>query len=260
MGLKFADWIAQGRVPDPFGIAYGLYEGLRWVDALGERESMGTTAAGEDVWKGSATTIPTPVDAGEQMEIVSSSAGDEDGPGGSGIITILLDLILADGTVILETVTMNGNTPVVLANDNVRFVNDMCAVTVGSNGVAVGEITIYKQGSSSTIYSMVAIGNNRAVVPRRMVPINKKLLLTGWHATEAQNKRVAIRLRSTDHDGILYPGVYCFKDTSYLKQSSSGHIPLHELIPALSVVKITGWPVVSGAEVGCSWRGILVDD
>ncbi|GAF89365.1 unnamed protein product, partial [marine sediment metagenome] len=65
-------------------VALGLAPGHSMMNALGERESMGTTAAGEDIWRGnelspaptSHVKIPTPDPAGEQMAVVSESVND----------------------------------------------------------------------------------------------------------------------------------------------------------------------------------------
>ena len=107
---------------------------------------------------------------------------------------------------------------------------------------------------------MIALGGNKSLVPHRMVPIRKSLALRGWHSAEAQAKRVNMRIRSTDMEGVLLPGVFCFKDAVYLKQTTSGQLQLADKIPALSIIKVSGWPDAIGAETSCSWWGILVDD
>jgi len=237
-------------------IARGLYSNASIIRGFGERGSMATTATGEDIWPGSATSIPIPAAAGEQMEVVSTSP--QDGVAGTGIITMHVDYIDAAGDAQMREVTMNGTTPVVLPVSDVRFVQRIHAITVGSVGTAVGTITVYKQGSALTIYSMIAIGGNMALVPNRMVPAGKVCVVTHWHATESKNKRCAFRLRSTDEDGILRPGVFLFKDAMYLVNSALS-VPTAFLAPALSIIKISGWPDASGSEASASWKGVLFD-
>ncbi len=198
-------------------VAKGNIEGHSIIAALGERESMGTTVTGEDIWRGTATTIPTPASGGEQMTVVSDDNADN-GASATGVLT------------------------------------------VGSNGVAEGEIIIYKKGAASTIYNMIAEGGNKSLVPHRMVPADKTLILKAWHCEEAQGKRVAFRIRSTDMHGSLIEGVFCFKGTSYIKQGETGELQLNTTIPALSIVKVSGWPDQSGGEGSCGWWGVLVDD
>ena len=243
---------------DPLLIARGLIDGSSIMSAMGERLSMGTTATGEDVWHGAATSVPIPVDAGEQMEVISGSA--EDGVAGDGVITLRVHYLDATGAEQTEDVTMNGTTPVVMAATNIRFVNDIYALTVGVTGVAEGNIEIYKQGDATAIYNMILAGGNKSLVPHRMVPLGKTLTLKGWQATEAQNKRVALRIRSTDMFGVLIPGVFCFKGTAFIKNTATGELELNVTLPALSIVKVSGWPVVVGAETSCSWWGILADN
>lgn len=251
--------------PEPFKMEYyaavanGDVTGHTIMNAMGERLAMGTTATGEDIWRGTATSVPMIADAGVQLEVVSSDA--EDGAGTStGVLTVRIVYIDASGNQQTEDKTMNGLTGVPLDEANVRFVQDVYALTVGSVGVAVGNITVYLQGAASTVYNMIALGGNKSLVPHRMVPLGKTLILKGWHATEAQGKRVALRIRSTDMDGVLIPGVFCFKDVGFIKATSTGHIPLNIKIPALSIVKVSGWPAVVGAETSCSWWGLLFDE
>ena len=77
-------------------ILRGNISGLSMFSAMGERESIGTTLTGEDLWRGNQLTpaptshilIPTPADAGEQMTIVSEDADDDGDPVGTGARTV----------------------------------------------------------------------------------------------------------------------------------------------------------------------------
>jgi hypothetical protein len=248
-------------------VAAGNVAGYAIMKAIGEREGMGTEVTGEDVWRGndlsptptSHTTIPTPGAAGEQMTLVSENDADN-GATTTGVLTVKLEYLDATGNEQTETVTLDGTTPVNTVATNIRFINDMYAASVGSNGVAEGHIKIYKTGTVGDVYSMIALGGNKSLVPHRMVPLGKTLILKGWSAAEAQNKRVAFRLRSTDMSGVLLSGVFCFKGVSYLNQTTSSHIDLNVAVPALSIVKVSAWPNAISAEGSCYWWGILMDD
>jgi len=247
-------------VRDPMlEISRGNVTGHKTWNAMGERESIGTTATGEDIWRGTATTIPTPPTAGEQMTVVSSDVADN-GSSTTGVLTIRIEYLDATGAEQTEDITMNGTTTVNTVATDIRFVNDMYALTVGSNGVAEGNIIIYQLGSASTIYNLIFLGGNKSLVPNRMIPLNKTLYLRCWHCEEAQGKRVNFRIRSTDMNGVLIPDVFCFKDVQYLKASTSGYISLNQEIPSLSILKVTGWSVLSGAEGSCGWCGVLIDN
>lgn len=246
--------------------ALGNVAGRSILSAMGERESMGTTATGEDIWRGnelspaptSTVEIPTPAGAGEQMTVVSESQADN-GTSATGILTLRLEYLDASGDEQTEDITLNGTSGVNTVATDIRFVNDMYALTVGSNGVAEDHIKIYKTGTVGLVYNMIHQGGNKSLVPHRMVPNGKRLVLRHWSFNEAQGKRVAFRIRSTDMSGVLSAGVFCFKDTGYVNQNGGNH-ELAITIPALSIVKVSGWPDAISAEGSCSWWGILVDD
>jgi len=237
----------------------GNVGGVTVMSAMGERYSMGTTTTGEDIWRGTATSVPIPAGIGVEMLVVSSSADDQF-VAGTGVQTLHVDYLDSNGAQQQEIIEMDGITPVAMTASDIRFVNDMYAATVGTNGVAAGNITIYLLGSPTTIYNMIVLGGNKSLVPHRMVPLGKTLILKSWQATEAQGKRVAIRIRSTDMNGVFIPGVFCFKGTAFIKNTATGDLPLNIHIPALSIIKVSGWPVILGAETSCSWWGLLIDD
>jgi len=248
-------------------ISIGNVPGQSIMRAFGERESMGTTAQGEDIWRGndltpaptSHTSIPVPADAGEQVTFVSESNADN-GATATGVLTVRIEYLDNTGAEQTEDVTLNGTTPVNSVATNIRFVNDFYALTVGSNGVAEGHIKIYKTGTVGLVYNMITLGGNKSMVPNRMVPIGKTLVLKEWHASEAQGKRVAFRIRSTDMSGVLLPGVFCFKDVRYLNNSVASDMSVNVSLPALSIIKVSGWPDAISAEVSCSWWGVLIND
>jgi hypothetical protein len=235
------------------------------MSAMGEYESGNTEAAGNDVYRGEQvggpSRLPTPVSSGEQMTVVSDDTADTSA--GTGAQTIRIEYLDATGAEQTETITMNGTTGVNTVATDIRFVNDMYSLTVGSNGVAEGNITIIKLGGTIGVdlYNMIAEGGNKSLIPHRMVPLAKTLYLMEWHCEEAQLKRAAYRIRSTDMNGVLIPGVFCFKDTAYLNRTTSGARSLHAIpVPALSVVKVSYWAIQAGGEGACGWWGYLVDD
>lgn len=242
---------------DTTDMARGLWPNVSGLRGFGERSSMGTTASGEDIWRGTATTIPTPPSAGEQMTVVSTSANDA--AAGTGTRTVLLDYIDASGDPQTEAITMNGTTGVDTVATDIRFVQKIYSTTVGSGGgVSAGVISIHKTGAASTIYSLIDAGGNMSLVPHRMVPAGKLLVITSWHCTESKDKRVAFRLRATAEDGVMRPGVFIFKDSMYLAKAALAARVAFSL-PALSIIKVSGWGDIAGGEASCSWEGCLFD-
>ena len=245
-------------------VAKGHVRGHRIMSAMGEFESGNVAVAGEDVCRhedvGGPVELPQPAPAGEQLVVISTSA--EDGVAGDGVITLRLEYLDTSGVEQTEDIIMKGQTAVDTIATNILFVNDMHALTVGATGVAEGHITCYKKtGAIAThLYQFIVAGGNKSLVPHRMVPLGHSLFLKGWHAEEAGIKRCLFRLRSTDMNGELLPGVFCFKDTAFLNQSTTGERPLMQKIPALSVVKVSYWAIAINAEGSCGWWGLLVKD
>ena len=246
-------------------VVKGNVAGHSIMSGMGEFESGNVDAAGEDVcrWEdvGGPARLPQPAPAGEQMTFISSSTADN-GATATGVLTVKMHYLDATGAEQVETITMNGTTGVNSVATDIRFVQDIYALTVGSNGVAEGNITCYKTGGAiaTDLYQFIVLGGNKSLVPHRMVPLGKTLILKGWSASEAGIKRCAFRIRSTDMYGVLISGVFCFKDTIYLEGNTSGELSLNVKVPALSVVKISGWSDEIASEGSASWWGILVDD
>jgi len=240
---------------------------------LGERVGMATTAAGEDLTRmnelAAAPTshllVPTPADAGEQMTIDSESA--EDGAAGqTGAEKVMIDYLDATGAEQTYEFTLNGTGAVNSTPTDIRFINDMYVSELGVNnttGVATGHIFLHKTGTAGLVYNMIAAGGNKSLVPHRMVPLAKTLHLREWDASEKSlNKQAIVRLRSDCTNAsppIRQAGVHLFKSTMMLN-ATYGQMPLAYAIPALSIVKVSAWATQSGADIGCHWWGVLIDD
>ena len=250
-----------------FDVAAEKIAGHKVMSAMGERTVMGTTAAGEDVWRGnqlavaptSHTSIPLPADAGEQMSLKSEHATDTLAGVGAQIVTI--EYLDASGSEQTTTVEMNGTTGVDLAPADVRFVNDMYVSQAGLNGVAVGNIFIYKKADAGLVYNMIYGGGNKSLVPHRMVPADKTLYIEDWNCAETSNKSTIARIRADcTPDGVRQQGVYLFKGTFFINTFASSRDIVHRKIPALSVLKVSAWSSLGGSNLSVNWWGILVDN
>jgi hypothetical protein len=97
--------------------------------------------------RGTTYTEPS---AAAQREIVSSSTNDSSA--GTGARTVRITYY--DGTMagpFTEDVTMNGTTAVATVATNIRFVESLRTLTVGSNGSNVGTITLRLLSAGATI-------------------------------------------------------------------------------------------------------------
>lgn len=241
------------------------------VSLLGEREAMGAAALpapGEDITRLNNLTplptnhkvIPIPDAAGVQMTVVAEDADDD--AGGVGAREVTIEYLDSSDVAQTTTVVMGGLTPVDLSVSDVSFVNDFYVSGVGSNLISAGHIKLYLKSDSGVVYSLIAGGGNRALMPMYKVPAGKKLIEIFWNCAESQGKSSVIRLRATAKNGVLIPTIFLFAGNAYLSKNSSGplHLPLKETMPALTVIKVSGWAKTQGADVSCSFAGLLVDE
>jgi hypothetical protein len=246
----------------PYGheISAGHLPGHVSLPGFGERDEVQTPIGGigEDIWEGVATQIPHPPVAGEQMTVVSTSV--QDGVAGTGAITIRIQYIQAsDGQEATEDITMDGTTPVNTVAEDIAFVNHMFTTSIGSNGVAVGDIDIYKLGDDTTVYNRIIAGGNKDLTVAIRVPTGKTYFINEWHCSVTGNKPTAVRLRSTDWNGILYNGdspVFIFKDTAFLAEGDFDRTldpPIK--VPGGSTIKVSAWAQQAGAFIGASIGG-----
>ena len=86
------------------------------------------------------------------MSVVSTSA--QDGVAGTGTLTLDIHYIDPTGNAQSTVVTMNGTTAVD-TGILMRFVQSIHAETIGTNGTAVGTISIHKTGTPTTVYNVI---------------------------------------------------------------------------------------------------------
>lgn len=267
---------SQQRLRDyKLEVLRGNVSGVAIMTGYGERESIGTTSTGEDIWRGnelsstpsapaSDVLIPTPAAGGEQMTVISESA--QDASGGTGASTILITYCDGSGDEQTTPLTLNGQTAVDVTPSDVKFVQSMNVTALGSGNtseVAAGNIRIYRKADDTLVYNMIAAGGNMSLVSHRMVPTGKSLYLMGWHTGEANAQgRLTMRLRSDSSidSGTLQTGVFLFRSTAYINRTTTGEISLGFKIPAGATVKASAWAAAINSEASVTWWGYLVDD
>lgn len=225
----------------------------------GTRLNISSVTNGEDIWEGTASTIPTPADAGEWMTLVSTSI--EDDSAGIGIRTVLIDYLDDNGIPRSETVTMDGTTEVNTLATNIRFVQEICALSTGSNGAAVGTISIYKKGFPATVYNIMSPGGNCSLNTARMVPANHILIIRNFSVSggnASSGKTVDLRLRSTSKDGTLTQIFHLIDNALVFNSGIFREFSSSQNIPALAIVKVTGYTPLAGQDVQSSWDGYTI--
>lgn len=228
---------------------------------FGIRLNVAAATNGEDVWEGTASTIPTPAAAGEQMTVKSTSTSDGPDPA-TGIQVIEIEYLDNNGLAQSETLTMNGTTEVDSVATNIRYIQEICAISVGSNGAAVGTISIYKKGAASTIYSTISPGNNCCLNSSKMIPANNQLRIKNFSvsgADAATGQTINLILRSTSRDGVLTSGIFQPIDSILVYNSGMYREYFTSLtIPAFAIIKVTAYASTTGQDVQASWEGILI--
>jgi len=236
------------------------------LQAIWERENIDKVTTGVDLWRGTADALPVPDQTTwEQMTLVSTNAADDDG--GTGINTVYIHYLDVNWEQQNETVILDGENPVNTIATDIKFVQDIHAVTVGSSGVAVWNITIYQTGDDTIVYDMIEAWGNMSLTISKMVPANKTFFLTRWTASATwAGKPIFLRIRSTDHHKVLYNWgnpTFIFKDTvtlewwgTFVREWDTDE---RIQIPAKSIIKISAWAVQSWANVAGSFEWELID-
>jgi len=179
-------------------IARGNVVGASSFYGYGQYVSTGATT-NHVIWPDGVFNIPE--QAGVQMSIVSTSASDDGSPVGTGIRTMDIHYLDANLNPMIETITMNGITPVLTVATNIRFIQCMHILTVGSAHSAVGTITATSGG---VIYSQIDAGSRRCASTARMVPVGKKLFVSGATGGSISGTAAAgaiIKISSSYFDG-----------------------------------------------------------
>lgn len=226
--------------------------------ANGERQNIAVTATGDDIWLGTATTIPVPPDAGDYISVVSSSLADTMTTGANAWSVDIYYIDPADGLEKEINVQLNGTTPV---NTGIlmRYLNKMYIVEADGTRSAAGIIKAYKTGDVNTVYRVIPIGGNVDLGSDFMVPGDKTCYISSWNASVAgTGKPVAMRLRATLalRDGALLPRIFSSIDSAYLETSTYiGRFDFPIKLPPYTIIKITAFASQAGPYVSGGYEG-----
>lgn len=249
--LVAKDWLQS--------VARMTYPGIDYAFAAGMRSAVENMPR-SDLWEGPTNLVPVPQSV-VQMEIVSSS--NEDRPSGSGVHSIKVVVIGANGSESIIDLVLNGTTPVAIGQP-VRFVNDWFSTSVGSSGQSVGAVTIRKTTGPDPreVYSYTAAGVNRGLSIMNMVPAGKRLYVTSFTPSIRRtdpNVPCSARfvLRTTSWRGIA-TSAFIGISAMYLDQSAFNRIfeiPIR--IEPLSLVTVSIGSVLGNGTAYATWSGWL---
>jgi hypothetical protein len=183
--------------PYTYDITEGLVDGHVPWSKLGYNSDIQTT---EEIMSPQGGTYVFPA-AEMQLWAVQSSAADRNT--GSGIGSINLYYLDDDYAEQLTSVTLNAASVALSVTDVFRIQN-VRAKTVGTNGKAVGTISIQGSTAAGTLtYGYIAAGNTRQRQMVWTVPAGKTLYMTRanvYNVHSAANKYIIITLRATFDD------------------------------------------------------------
>lgn len=169
--VKYSDGkIRASAMPYTYDIAEGNIAGHESWSKIGYNGDV--DAEVEDMWAaGGQYVFPA---AQKVMEIVSSSTNDS--TTGTGVQSVELYYLDSSYTEKVDTIVLSGTTPV-LTNANVFRVQNFRSLTVGTGGVAAGNIDV-RDTSNTPIYGRISAGQNRARTCVWTVPDGKTLYVT----------------------------------------------------------------------------------
>jgi len=241
-----------------FEAARGSVQGVKMYSLPGRKNAISSTVLDDLTQIPGTTVVPEP--GGIQLQLVSSSASDT--AAGTGIRTVDLHYLDSNGLEQVEEITLNGVAPVNTVATDIDYVQWVHAKTVGTGGVAAGNISVQSVGGATT-YEYVTAGGNQSLSAKYKVPSDKTGFIVGWQASGI-TKNIDLRLRATVErfDRSLVPGVFLFQDILVLNDATSGWIPFMVPLkmPAGAVVKISAISSAAGGDAAGQFDIVLIDN
>ena len=238
-------------------VAKGNVPGMKSYSIPGRKDGLSSSVLDDLSEVPSTTVVQEP--GGIQLEVVSSDANDT--ILGTGTRSIEMYYLDSNGLEQQEIVELNGTTPVNTVATDIDYVQWFHTQTVGSGGVADGNLSIRSVGGATT-YEYITSGGNQSLAAKFKIPSDKIGYVIGWQASGFTQK-IDMRLRATvDRFGrTLLPGIFLFQDIAVLKDSTSGWIPFNIPLkmPSNSVVKMSGISSLAGGDGAGQFDILLID-
>lgn len=182
-------------IPDLTDVARGKVSGNIPFGGYGEKTTSGADSG--VLWPDGVYAFPPAI--GVQISIKSTSPNDTSGGSGANSVDVhYLDSNLVER---VETIVCTGTTAALSVATNIRFIQCMHLVTYGVGKCAAGTISAT---NGSNIYSQIYVGQLRCSSSVRMVPKNKRLLvtsMTGGAISGTAGSKVIIRISTPTFDG-----------------------------------------------------------
>jgi hypothetical protein len=152
-----------------------------------------------------------------------------------------------------ETVTMDGTTPALTTQTFLR-VNRAFAVTAGSNGTNVGNISISVGGD---LQAYIEANQGQTHQTHYTVPRNRTLLVTSFHITGGRMANADMQIWSQIK---TFNGSTAWRtlDDTFMYQNNFDNDHDIFVIPAKTEIRQRIVATTTNGEVACTWSGYLV--
>lgn len=190
--------------------------------------------------------VPT---SGQTLYLYSSSANDTGA--GTGVRTVRTVYLDAVGEQQVRTDTLNGSTAVSIGT-GYTAIQWMESATVGSGGIAAGNISISSTNGAPTVattFERIATGGNRSMSGNYKVPSNAVAYVCHWSSQAISNTMdCRLRISAFSDDNALSAGVFHFVGRMFLSSGSEADRDLHYApAPAGATIKVSAIPGAAGA-------------
>lgn len=166
----FEDEVARGVVPGWFS-----------NHSFGRNPDIDGGSAPEDVWGGGGLYTGFPIGtSGETVTVVSSSSNDSSA--GTGARTIIISGLDPNYNIQIETITMNGTTPVESTGVYVRL-SRWEMVQSGNGYTNAGTITIAHSSTTANVFITDTPGSGGSLLLAGTVPAGRVALIKATHLT-----------------------------------------------------------------------------
>ena len=233
------------------GVFAGTYDGVN-VNAEAPNNTLNVE---QDVWpyNGNHTWLT----AASTLSVVSSSANDT--AAGTGARTFTLIGLDANYAVIVETVTLNGVTPVTTTNSFLRLLRGYCATGGTYAGTNQGNITITATTGGS-VQGYVIIGHGRLSQGFYTVPAGRRFILKRVIVASESSKPTNFHIYVNESTPVVAP--YGQKQIGVNYPAISGTFQedfYHEtILPAKTDIWAAATTSTSNTNLYFAMQGVLV--
>lgn len=240
-------------------ISMGCFPGLSGINKFGTNPLVGTTF--ENMWEQGG--IWTKLTSATTLAVSSSST--DDTSAGVGTRTLIVEGLGSNYLEISETVTMNGQTPVITSN-TFLFVNRAYSKTAGTSHLNVGDLYIaddsvtHTTGIPDTASLVQAkVGANKGQTQQAIytIPAGKTAYLTSIFLVSGASKIVDFEFHIINNNTGVHRISFEGEETN--SDFSEVYNP-YKAIPEMSTINVHAKVDVGTAKISAVFDIILVDN